>query len=194
MTTKDDFTPDEWERLLTAPWVAGLLIVFADTHITGMAGEFRALWQALTVDAPSDAPGDLLAELVADMEERDGDEDTPAGDEDLDKEELLALLASAADLIDARCRPDEATGYREWIRNAATATAEASKESWFFGIGGERVSSKEKDAMAEIDAALGRWEPIGSAIVNPDDRRGISPCHASSSSATRAARRRSSAS
>lgn len=154
MTTKDDLTPDEWEHLLTAPWVAGILVVFADTHITGMAGEFRALWQSLTVEPTGAA--DLMAELIADLQAREGDEDTPGGDEDLDKEELLALISAAAALVDTRCRPDEAAAYKDWIRNAATATAEASKESWFFGVGGERVSDKEKAAMAEIDTALGR--------------------------------------
>ena len=155
MTTKDDLTPDEWEHLLTAPWVAGILVVFADTHITGMAGEFRALWQSLTVE-PTGAGQGIMTELIADLQDRESDEDTPAGDEDLDKEELLALISAAADLVDTRCRPDEAAAYKDWIRNAATATAEASKESWFFGVGGERVSDKERTAMAEIDTALGR--------------------------------------
>ena len=156
MTTKDHFTPGDWERLLTAPWVAGILVVFADTHITGMAKEFQALWQSLTVEAPSGSAAGLVAELVQDMQGREADEDTPAGDEDLDKEELLDLITAAAKLVDVKCAPDEAAGYRQWIMAAARATAEASKESWFFGIGGERVSDKEEAAMAEIEQALDR--------------------------------------
>ena len=154
MTTKDDFTPGEWERLLTAPWVAGILVVFADTHITGMAKEFQALWQSLTVEAPSGSAVGLVAELIQDMQDRDADEDTPAGDEELDKAELLDLITAAAELVRVKCSPDEAAAYDEWIRNAARATAEASRESWFFGIGGERVSDKEQAAMAEIEQAL----------------------------------------
>lgn len=156
MTTRDDFTAGEWETLRSAPWIAGILVVFADAHITGMAGEFRALWDALTMPGAAGAAQDLVAALVREMEEREDDEDSPPAGEDLDQAELLALIGSAARIVDTKCGPDEAAGYKAWISKAAQATADASKEGWFFGIGGDRVSEKEAAAMAEIETALGR--------------------------------------
>jgi hypothetical protein len=156
MTTRDDFTTGEWETLRSAPWIAGLLVVFADAHITGMAGEFKALWDALRMPESAGAAQDLVAALVREMEEREDDEDSPAAGEDLDQAELLVLIGSAARIVDTKCGPDEAAGYKAWISQAAQATAEASREGWFFGVGGDRVSEKEETAMAEIEAALGR--------------------------------------
>lgn len=156
MSAKEDFSPAQWENLLAAPRAAGLLVVFADTHITGMASEFRALWDSLTEGSPGGADPELVTALIADLRDRETDEDTPTDDEDLDQEALVALITAAAALVDAVCPADEAAGYKDWVIHAARATAEASRESWFFGIGGPRVSEKERDAMAEIEAALGR--------------------------------------
>ncbi len=156
MTASADFTDEESEILRAAPWAAGILVVYADTHITGMASEFQALWDALRMPPGTGEAEELVTSLVEGMTEREDDPDSPRHDEDLDKGELLDLITTAARLVDERCAPAEADGYKEWITRAARATAEASREGWFFGVGGPLVSEKEASAMAEIEHALGR--------------------------------------
>lgn len=156
MTTRADFTDEESEILRAAPWAAGLLVVYADVHITGMVSEFQALWDSLRMPSGTGEAEEFVTSLVDAMTESEDDPDSPRHDEDLDKDELLDLITTAARLVDERCTRAEADGYREWITRAARATAEASREGWFFGVGGPLVSDREATAMAEIESALGR--------------------------------------
>jgi hypothetical protein len=151
MTSKADYSDDEWVTLIAAPWAAGALVVIADFHTTGVLGEFKALALALTDPTTDGAETELVTALVADFADRD-DDDT---DHDEGAEEAaLALLRAAGALIDERCDDFEAAGYRRWIIAAATATAEARKEATFFGIGGDRVSDAERAALDQIVTAL----------------------------------------
>ena len=50
--------------------------------------------------------------------------------------------------------PAEVQAYKDTIRAVAKATAEASKEGGFLGIGGKRVSADEQTALDRIDSAL----------------------------------------
>jgi hypothetical protein len=156
MTSQTDFTAEEWDVLTAAPWVAGVMIVMADSHVTGMFGEFRAMAKSVAnVDAAAGAE-QLVGALVVDMKENDVEDKLGKDlDRDESKEELMALLRAGADIVDSKCSPAEAAGYKRWVLGTAEATAEASRESGFFGIGGERVSAKEKAAIAEIQATLG---------------------------------------
>lgn len=157
MTRRDDYIDDEWTLLLAAPRAAGGLVIFADLHVTGMLGEFKALGLALTDRTADGADNALVQSLIDAVDDYDGEDvdDDKSEDGDDAKERSLDLLRSAARLVDGKATPEEAAGYRHWILGAALATAEARKESAFFGIGGERVSDDERVALAEISTALG---------------------------------------
>lgn len=161
VTDRDDYTDDEWTVLLTAPRIAGAFVVVSDLHVTGMLGEFKALALALTDRAADGADNRLVQSLIDAMGEA-GDDDQDDEPEAQDLDELRGvtrdLLVRAASIVDVKAATDEAVGYRRWIRAAATATAEARKESSFFGVGGERVSDAERTALAEIASALGTTE------------------------------------
>jgi hypothetical protein len=51
-------------------------------------------------------------------------------------------------------RPDDAPGFRTWLRAIAADAADASSEGGFLGFGGVKVSEAEKATLAELDAAL----------------------------------------
>ena len=156
-TTKADFAEDEWRLLIGAPGVGAVLIVGADFHMFGVPGEFKAMAESAGSIESAGAARDLVAEMVADMQEMDADEndDSPDTDDENWSVELLRLLTGAADIIDRVCTAEEALGYKRWVLNVANAVAEASTEGRFLGIGGERVSDKEKTALAKIEGALG---------------------------------------
>jgi hypothetical protein len=58
-------------------------------------------------------------------------------------------------VLAAKSTPDEAAGFKSWLVGIANKVAEASTEGGFFGIGGERVTQAEKQAIAELATALG---------------------------------------
>lgn len=92
-----------------------------------------------------------LIDSVADTDSGNG------ADSDSEQQDLAELRAAA--LVDAWASTVEADGYRRWVLAAVRATAEARKESTFFGIGGERVSDAEREALDQIAVALGIATP-----------------------------------
>ena len=55
--------------------------------------------------------------------------------------------------MDAKA-PDEAVAFKDWLKQIAQKTAEASTEGGFLGFGGVQVSEAEKATLAEITSAL----------------------------------------
>jgi hypothetical protein len=45
--------------------------------------------------------------------------------------------------------------YKDTIRAVAKATAEASKEGGFLGVGGEQVTDREREMLSRLGTALG---------------------------------------
>ena len=54
----------------------------------------------------------------------------------------------------AQLAPSEAEAFRGLLRTAARDAADAAKENGFLGFGGEQVSARETEMLAQIDAAI----------------------------------------
>ena len=68
----------------------------------------------------------------------------------------LARLRQLADLLARNADPEEAAGYKQWVINAAVRTSEAGKEGGgFLSRGSVLVNDAEKQALAQVTAALG---------------------------------------
>lgn len=154
-TTKDDFAAEDWKLLMSAPAAAAVLIIGSDFHLFGLPGEFNAMAEgAMSAESAGEARG-LVAEMITDMEDADdGDDDLPDTDDEEWSAEFFTQLTDAANIVDQICTVDEALGYKRWVLHVANVTAEASTEGRFLGIGGARVSDKEKTSLAEIESAL----------------------------------------
>ena len=161
MTTKADYTEEEWGQLLQAPLTTGMMIIVADLHVTSMMGEMKGLFKGMMEQpAPEGAQelvGSLLEDIKAKAENKEKVEppETTKEDPEQVKAKMLEQLSSTAALVDEKCSEAEATGYKQWLMGVAEATAEAGKEGGFLGIGAVRVSDKEKAAMEQISKALG---------------------------------------
>src|SRR5215212_2954968 len=59
-----------------------------------------------------------------------------------------------AALVDAKA-PEDAAGFKAWLRDVAQKAAEAGNEGGFLGFGGVAVSDAERATLAEISTALG---------------------------------------
>jgi len=68
----------------------------------------------------------------------------------------LEQLRAAAALVDAQATAEEAAGYKRWLLEIATVTANAGKEDQgFLGRGGVYVNDAERAALAQVAEALG---------------------------------------
>lgn len=161
MTTKADYTEEEWDLLLQAPVNVGMLIMTADIGVTSIGkelkGMFRGMFERPADEAAQDLVGSLLEDIKAKSENKEQMEmpDTKGKDPEAVKEEMMQPVRDAASLVDGKCDPAEATGYKRWLMGVAQETAEAGKEGGFLSIGAVRVSDKEKAAMEDISQTLG---------------------------------------
>ena len=159
MTTKADYTEDEWAGLVRAPILAGGYIAASDMSFFGMIGEMTALYKTMTEGDVPEAASGLIEAVVAEIE------DSKDAKEKLKLPETKQSATQAAQLIhqlgldlevlDQKSTPEETRAFKDWLIQIAQATAEATKEGGFLGIGAVRVSDKEQMALATLRHELG---------------------------------------
>ena len=159
MTTKADYTSEEWNILLRAVANAATYVITADMSVVGAFKEMKALGDALKKPTAPAAAQELVDSLAADLAEKSKNResvDAPeAKADDEAREQVRQGLIQAVNLLDAKCEPEEAAGFKQWLLDLAQTVAEADKEGSHFGIGGVRVTDKEKEALAELRSTLG---------------------------------------
>jgi hypothetical protein len=158
MTSKTDFSEDEWTRLKRAPFIAGMAISLADPGgPIEVVKETAATLKTVRDAAESGGRGELIdaiaQDVVADTRERHNplDDFKPKGA--LAGQEILEELAEVNRIVSAKATPEEADTYRGWLKAAAQEAANAAKEGGFLGFHAERVSEGEQrmlDKLAEV--------------------------------------------
>lgn len=151
--TKDLFTNEEWTALLRAPIAAGSLVATAPTDRRSLRAEFRAMARSIRHVELAGAGHQLVSALVDDMTDEDRAPDTAAAAAS-DRPALEAEVREAARVVDARCEPGVAEGYKAWVREVAVEVARAGKEGSVLGIGGTRITPEEQRALMLIDELL----------------------------------------
>jgi hypothetical protein len=158
VTTKSDFTEEEWVRVRRAPFVAGLAISLADPGgPIETAKESMATIRSAT-NPPSREP--LLADVALDIQAMTQQRQNPVGDFKLTKDsppgqQILGELRAVSGIVTSKATPEEASAFNLWLLNTAQAAADAAKEGGFMGFGAEQVSQGEKDMLDQIRSALG---------------------------------------
>jgi hypothetical protein len=70
--------------------------------------------------------------------------------------EAMDAMRAVVALLAAKTDAEEAAGYKTWLMQVATATAQAGKEDQgFLGRGGVKVNDAERAVLAEIAEILG---------------------------------------
>jgi hypothetical protein len=144
MTTKTDFTPEEWDTVLMAPPSAGLYLVMSDRG--GTFKETFAIGKAYTEARQQHGESELLDEIVAAKPEVDH---TRYHSVDELKEATVKHLRDAVGVLESKATPEELDGYRRFVLALAERVASAHKED------GQTISGREQAAIDEISAALG---------------------------------------
>ena len=161
MTTKKDYTTEEWNQLLESPLQAGFYVIYADPSITGMFKERKDLFKAVLEQTIPEGAQELVGSLVADIKEKSENKEQMPSSDDMSKGEIEEVMAKMLDfvqgvatLVDAKATSDEAAGFKEWLFNVAKAVSEAAKEGGFMGMGGERVSDNEEAALENLKSTF----------------------------------------
>jgi len=156
MTTKADFTEDEWATLVRSPMVAGMAITIADPGgPIEVVKETSAVVKVVTHEQGDDLVGQIAGEVRALAEQRKN----PVGDFKprgaLGGKEIVEEIGRAGKIAAEKGTPEEAEAFKGWILEAAQDAADAAKEGGFMGFHAERVSQGEKDMLAQLAQALG---------------------------------------
>jgi hypothetical protein len=171
VSSKTDYSAEEWKLVLKAPLMAGLAVVAASP--SGPLGVLRELFAVGKLVAETKSrvesetgPGDsLLRAIVADLATPDGRAAVDVGDlrgraaAELQAQAIDACRAFAA-LVDRKAPGPEADEVKQWLVSIARRTAEAAKEGGVLGIGGVRVTEAEIRAIRQVAEALGSHSPV----------------------------------
>jgi hypothetical protein len=144
MTTKADFTPEEWKVVLEGPSTAGMIVATA-SH----GGTFResiAMSKAYAEARAEHGESQLLDEIVAAKPKVD--HTLYHSPEEL-REHGLGHIRDAMALLESKATTEERDDYRQFVLNLADKVAAAHREH------GQSVSTPETEAIGEITAALG---------------------------------------
>jgi hypothetical protein len=160
MTSKADFTEEEWARLKRAPFVAGMAISLADPGGPIEAvKEASATVKAVTGAAEHAGRGELVDALAREVVEETRGRKNPVGGFKPSGGAtagmaILDELREVNRIVTQKATAEEATGLREWLMDAAQGAADAAKEGGFMGFGAQRVSEGEQRMLDSLREAL----------------------------------------
>jgi hypothetical protein len=152
MSTKADYSVEEWKAIAGAPVAAGLLMTLSDVSgPAGIAKEVLAAGNAIAHSASGDAPEVVkaLAENVKSSGGRPVMPDVPTGNQTQTKTALIGIIKTAVRAVETKS-PGEVEGYKALLASVAAHAAQASKGGGFFGIGGTCVSADEQEALMQL--------------------------------------------
>jgi hypothetical protein len=172
---RQNFTDEEWTKLLQAPMEAVMAICLADkVDPISFLQELIAGVTIVTNDVKrTDLSGDLTPALVSAMAEIDANDPLSGEQLILKKQfELLGVIQNfskpkdARDravasfrqisaILDAKVTGAQATEFKQWLMSVAQRVAESQREGGILGIGSSRISERESDVLKDLTAALG---------------------------------------
>jgi hypothetical protein len=158
VTSKADFTEEEWGRVRRAPFVAGMAISLADPGgPIELAKESSASLKSAT-NPPSREQ--LLADIALDIQAMAQERQNPLGDfkptQGADpRQQIVAELAEVTAIVSAKATADETAAFKQWLLTTAQAAADAAKEGGFLGFGAVQVSEGEQNMLEQLRTALG---------------------------------------
>jgi hypothetical protein len=153
MTSKADYTQDEWERLRRAPLVGGMAISIADPGgPIELAKETMASMRAAVTPPRQEellmaVAQDLMAVLQQKENPMTGFKVENAA---LAGQQILDELREVDRIVKAKATPQESDAFREWLLTVAQAAADAAKEGGFLGFGAEQVSKGEHAMLEQL--------------------------------------------
>jgi hypothetical protein len=160
MTSRADFTDEEWARLGRAPLVAAAAISLADPGgpveaVKESSAAFKTLLEAAREGGFGDFVQSVARDVAAKTERRENPLAGFKPTRGRELEEILDELRGVYALLLEKAAPEDVDDFREWIRMASQRAALAAKEGGFLGIGGQRVSEREQQMLETLGEIFG---------------------------------------
>jgi len=157
MTSKTDFTDEEWKTILQGPPSAGMYVAFSQRG--GSIRESFSMAKAYAEAKQQPGGSQLVDEIVATKPEVDK---TRLPSVEAMEAHLLENVSNAVQLLEAKGEPSEKEEYGRFIVGLAERVAEAHREG-FMGLSGERVSDAERTAVQKVAETVGLEAPAAPA-------------------------------
>lgn len=162
MASKNDFDPEEWKIVASAPIIAAAVISASDDVGEDMESEDEEM-QAFRDSLVNLRKKYGKTELVNNVLDAIEDEGTSEFDSvfaaigasvshENPLEDRVKSIGEAGDILDRIADKKEAKAYKKFLIDAATAVASASKEGFF--VFGSSISKKEEFYLRQIQNAL----------------------------------------
>jgi hypothetical protein len=152
MTSKADFTEQEWDAVLEGPPSAGMMVVTASRG--GTFRETFAIGKAYAEARQQHGASQLLDEIVSAKPEVDHTRYRSV--EEL-REHALQHIRDAIEVLQRKATSEELEDFRRFVLSLAERVAHAHREE------GAEVSQAEQAALDEISASLGGPGDVSSA-------------------------------
>jgi hypothetical protein len=157
MTTKNDFSDEDWSRVARAPFVAGLAISLADPGGPIEAAKESMAAMKSATNPPSREP--LLADVALDVQAMVQQHHNPLQGYRPNTSEpvgtqVLDELRAVQSIVAAKATPEETAAFGRWLLATAQAAADAAKEGGFMGFGAQQVSQGEQTMLDQVRAAV----------------------------------------
>ena len=157
MTTKSDFTDEEWTRVVRAPFVAGLAISLADP-----GGPIEAAQESMaTIKSATNPPSreQLLAKVALELRAPTQQHHNPLkGYKPIPGpapgEQIVEELRGVHGIVAARSTTEETAAFATWLVATARAAADAAKDGGFMGFGAKQVSDGEQAMLDRLRGTL----------------------------------------
>jgi hypothetical protein len=154
MTTKSDFTEEEWARVRRAPFVAGMAISMADP-----GGPIEMAKESMgTVKSATNPPSreQLLTDIALDLQSMTQQRQNPLKDfKPQAPDQIQEELRAVSDLVTSKASAEEAAAFKQWLLTTAQAAADAAKEGGFMGFGAIQVSEGETKMLDQLRVTIG---------------------------------------
>ena len=161
MTTKSDYSAEEWKILMDLPPLVGSVVMVA-----GRSGAIGCMKEAFAVAQGvlggkegydgNELVGSLVDARVKDGEKSEVEQMTGNSYRGKPPEELFTTLLQMCEdvrvLLEAKSDGDESEGYRSWAVSVGDNVANAAKEGGIIErfTGSERVSPEERDVLVAV--------------------------------------------
>ena len=162
MTSRSDFTDEEWERLGRAPLVVAMAISIADPGgPIETLKESSAALKTVAEAARDGGYGEFVQAVAQDAAAKTQRRESPLGDFRPDRrnarQDVLGELRAVNALLVEKVTEEELAEFREWLRTTAQEAALAANEGGFLGFGGERVSEREQQMLETVGRIFGAF-------------------------------------
>ena len=162
MSTKDDYTPEEWQLLFDIPPMVGTAVMVAGRSGLGSLKEAFALASGVLSGKHGYEDNQLIQSLI-ESRLKEGQRsqvesltDNPYRSKQPSElvDEVAKKCSQASHLLSEKSTVQEAGSYKQWVLEVGQKVAEAAKEGGFLGVGGQRVSAAEQEVLDKLTAAL----------------------------------------